>query len=122
MNASAQVMVKDDWNEYLAYPGEQKDWSIVDLYGNVISTKERLEIIETVENLPITLEKERIKQVISNNLITVLQWETGCGKSTQIPKFLSELWYESISTAPKVMAAMWLAERVSRELLNVSLE
>jgi hypothetical protein len=38
-----------------------------------MSSQERLQILETVENLPITLEKERIKQVIGNNLITILQ-------------------------------------------------
>lgn len=96
---------------------EQSDGSIIDLYGNVMSSQERLQILETVENLPITLEKERIKQVIGNNLITILQWETWSGKSTQLSKFLAEDGSEIITVGNKVMAVMWLASRVSKEKL-----
>ncbi|CDJ61461.1 hypothetical protein EMWEY_00041280, partial [Eimeria maxima] len=41
-----------------------------------------------VGNLPIHKHREKILDHINNNFITCIQGETGCGKSTQVPKFL----------------------------------
>ncbi|OEH75009.1 hypothetical protein cyc_03676 [Cyclospora cayetanensis] len=42
----------------------------------------------SVGSLPIHKHRDRILEHINNNFITCIQGETGCGKSTQVPKFL----------------------------------
>lgn len=41
-----------------------------------------------VGKLPIHKHRDKILEHINNNFITCIQGETGCGKSTQVPKFL----------------------------------
>ena len=42
----------------------------------------------SVGDLPIHKHRDKILNHINNNFITCIQGETGCGKSTQVPKFL----------------------------------
>jgi HrpA-like RNA helicase len=56
---------------------------------------------------------------IKNNQITIIAGDTGCGKSTQIPRYLIESGCEQIAcTQPRRIACMSLAKRVGYETLN----
>ena len=60
-----------------------------------------------------------------NNQVTVISGDTGCGKSTQVPKYIflaSEMRgkrVKIICTQPRRMAALNLSKRVSQELGKV---
>ena len=71
-----------------------------------------------LKNLPITKYKEEILKKISNNKITIISGETGCGKSTQIPQFLLEKNPNSkiLMTQPRRIAAISLQKRIKKEL------
>lgn len=72
--------------------------------------------------LPIWGFRETIQQTISDNQITIVCGETGCGKSTQVPSFIleSELLHKRACkiycTEPRRISAISLARRVSEEL------
>jgi len=42
------------------------------------------------ENLPITSKRQQIVRLIKENQVVIVSGETGCGKSTQIPKMCLE--------------------------------
>jgi HrpA-like RNA helicase len=71
----------------------------------------------TVE-LPILKYRAQILRSIEEQLVVVIQGDTGCGKSTQVPQFI----LQSVDrprvfvTQPRRIAAITLAERVSKEL------
>ncbi len=71
-------------------------------------------------DLPVSGEKDRIKELIAVHQVVVLCGETGSGKSTQLPKILMELGYGSdgviAHTQPRRLAARTLAQRVASEL------
>lgn len=70
--------------------------------------------------LPVSGEKNRIKELIAENQVIVLCGETGSGKSTQLPKILLELGFGAdgviAHTQPRRLAARTLAQRVASEL------
>ncbi|BAM04767.1 ATP-dependent RNA helicase HrpA [Phycisphaera mikurensis] len=71
-------------------------------------------------DLPVSAEKDRIKELIARYQVAVLCGETGSGKSTQLPKILMELGHGSdgviAHTQPRRLAARTLAQRVAAEL------
>ena len=70
-------------------------------------------------NLPIYKYKDAILNTIKENQVTIVAGDTGCGKSTQIPRYLLEAGYDKIAcTQPRRIACMSLAKRVSYETLN----
>ena len=97
-------------------PGEQSDWSIIDIYWNVISFDDRIDIIESVEALPVTMFENDIVSAVNDSLVTVIQSDTWSWKTTQIPKMLQQFG-SVVNTQPKVISARSLASRVSDELL-----
>ncbi len=53
------------------------------------------------------------------NQVILVAGDTGCGKSTQIPRFLLEAGFDKIAcTQPRRIACISLAKRVSYETLN----
>ncbi len=66
--------------------------------------------------LPIVEYKDKILRTVQNNDFTIISAETGAGKSTQVPKFLTEQYNRVVVTEPRIMAAKTLAMRVSEEL------
>ncbi|CAF4540572.1 unnamed protein product, partial [Rotaria magnacalcarata] len=51
--------------------------------------------------------------------VILIAGDTGCGKSTQIPRFLLEAGFDKIAcTQPRRIACISLAKRVSYETLN----
>lgn len=65
--------------------------------------------------LPISNFKSQIISTVSDNLVTVIQAETGAGKSTQVPQYLLDEGYDVLVTQPRRIAAVSLAERVCEE-------
>lgn len=65
--------------------------------------------------LPIAGYAQQIVAAISDNSVTIIQAETGAGKSTQVPQFLLELGFRVIVTQPRRLAARTLAKRVADE-------
>eukprot|EP00835_Amoeboradix_gromovi_P006543 NODE_791_length_4216_cov_0.181686.p1 type:complete len:614 gc:universal NODE_791_length_4216_cov_0.181686:2007-3848(+) len=63
--------------------------------------------------LPITKHKNRIQQLINEHQIVILTAETGSGKSTQIPQFISG---SVVIAQPRRLAAISLAKRVAIEM------
>jgi len=78
--------------------------------------------------LPIYAHREAILRHIREHRVTHIQGETGCGKSTQVPKYIMEDAQEAyrlgtssgntriVVTQPRRMAAITLARRVAEEL------
>ncbi|KAI9142959.1 P-loop containing nucleoside triphosphate hydrolase protein [Paraphysoderma sedebokerense] len=81
-------------------------------------------LLDQRQQLPIYEAKQTILDLIKDNQVTVIEGETGSGKTTQIPQFLYESGYAKSGiigiTQPRRVAALSLAQRVSDEL-NVKL-
>lgn len=83
---------------------------------------------KTAEELPISAHREAILRHIREHRVTHIQGETGCGKSTQVPKYImedaeaqkragrSDGITKIVVTQPRRMAAITLARRVASEL------
>jgi ATP-dependent helicase HrpA len=71
-------------------------------------------------DLPITAKKDEIVQAIRRHPVVIISGETGCGKSTQIPKMCIEagrgLRGKIACTQPRRIAAVTIAQRVAEEL------
>ncbi|MGB9906861.1 MAG: ATP-dependent RNA helicase HrpA [Candidatus Saccharicenans sp.] len=70
--------------------------------------------------LPITRHRQEIVRAIKDNRVVIVCGETGCGKSTQLPKMCLEagrgLAGKIACTQPRRIAAMTIAQRLSEEL------
>ena len=68
------------------------------------------------EDLPILQYKDDILKAIDENQVTIVEAETGAGKSTQLPQYLAEHGYERIIvTEPRILAARNLNRRTRKE-------
>ena len=72
-------------------------------------------------HVPILAHRETLLWALENRSTVVIVGETGCGKSTQVPKFLVEAGWAApprcvVSTQPRSVAARELATRVAGEL------
>ena len=66
--------------------------------------------------LPITNYKNDIIDAVRNHSFTIISAETGSGKSTQIPQYLTDYYSQIVVTEPRIMAAKILAKRVAEEM------
>jgi len=74
-------------------------------------------VISFPPDLPVSQRREDISRAISENQVVIIAGATGSGKTTQIPKMLLELGYQSIGhTQPRRIAARTIAERIAEEL------
>ncbi|CAN5235616.1 ATP-dependent RNA helicase HrpA [soil metagenome] len=74
-------------------------------------------VIVYPEGLPVSQRRDDISEAIRGNQVVIVAGATGSGKTTQLPKMLLELGYESIGhTQPRRIAARTIAERISEEL------
>lgn len=68
-------------------------------------------------DLPVSQRKDDISAAIREHQVVIVAGATGSGKTTQLPKMLLELGYESIGhTQPRRIAARTIAERIAEEL------
>ncbi len=81
------------------------------------ATEPTIPAIVYPESLPVSGRRDDIKAAIRENQVIIVAGATGSGKTTQLPKMLLELGYESIGhTQPRRIAARTIAERISEEL------
>jgi HrpA-like RNA helicase len=75
--------------------------------------------VDARKELPIYLHKEAIVESIKKYQTTILVGETGTGKSTQLPQYLSEHFATSgkcvVCTQPRRVAAVTIAQKVASE-------
>jgi len=57
----------------------------VDLQSSIFKS------IEASKNLPIAKHKASIMQKLERNRVLIISGDTGCGKTTQVPKFILEV-------------------------------
>ncbi|XP_018310380.1 probable ATP-dependent RNA helicase DHX34 isoform X2 [Mycetomoellerius zeteki] len=77
---------------------------------------------DTQANLPVARYKEKIVEMIKTEKVIVVAGDTGCGKSTQIPRYLYEAGFQKIAcTQPRRIACISLAKRVAFETLSDNL-
>lgn len=70
-------------------------------------------------SLPMAYYKEATVSAIRQNQVVLVAGDTGCGKSTQVPRYLLEAEYENIAcTQPRRLACISLCKRVAYETLN----
>lgn len=92
-----------------------------------VRERKRREMQETRRQLPVYAHRDDLLRAIDENQIIIVQGETGCGKTTQIPQYLHEAGYTSTDmkgdktrmvgcTQPRRVAAMSVAARVSQEV------
>ncbi|GGK95730.1 ATP-dependent helicase [Salinibacterium xinjiangense] len=68
-------------------------------------------------DLPVSQRKDDIEEAIRGSQVVIVAGATGSGKTTQIPKMLMELGFDSIGhTQPRRIAARTIAERIAEEL------
>lgn len=68
--------------------------------------------------LPVAQYRTEIIEAIAKEQVVLIAGDTGCGKSTQIPRYLYESGYKSICcTQPRRIACISLSKRVAHEML-----
>jgi ATP-dependent helicase HrpA len=74
-------------------------------------------VITYPPELPISQRRDDIMRTIRKNRVVIVAGATGSGKTTQLPKMLMELGFESVGhTQPRRIAARTIAERIAEEL------
>ncbi|XP_018342156.1 PREDICTED: probable ATP-dependent RNA helicase DHX34 isoform X2 [Trachymyrmex septentrionalis] len=77
---------------------------------------------DTQANLPVARYKEKIVEMVKTEKVIIIAGDTGCGKSTQIPRYLYEAGFQKIAcTQPRRIACISLAKRVAFETLSDNL-
>jgi ATP-dependent helicase HrpA len=67
--------------------------------------------------LPVSQRRDDLMAAIRDSQVVIVAGATGSGKTTQLPKMLLELGYQSIGhTQPRRIAARTIAERIAEEL------
>lgn len=71
-------------------------------------------------NLPVSREILRIKELVIKHQVVIVSGDTGSGKTTQLPKMLFEMGYAEFGiighTQPRRVAAKAIAKRIGEEL------
>nr|XP_006817681.1 PREDICTED: putative ATP-dependent RNA helicase DHX30-like [Saccoglossus kowalevskii] len=83
----------------------------------------RKKMRESVAKLPILAMRSEIYSAIENNQVIVLEGDTGCGKTTQVPQIILDEYIRNgrgahcniVVTQPRRISAVSIAERVSDE-------
>lgn len=78
-------------------------------WTNVLTSRKSIE-------LPVDNYKEVILEAVEHHDEVIISAETGAGKSTRVPQFLYEAWYNVIVTQPRRLAATSLAKHVAHEM------
>jgi len=81
-------------------------------------------ISDSINNLTIMKKKKEIIETIMSNKIIIISGKTGCGKSTQVPKFIYEYYQNRnkkvkiLMTQPRRIATISIANRIKEEYNN----
>jgi len=109
------------------YDSEVEEPADVSKRQNVGPTSESLQSsiaasIEASKSLPIARHRNQIISKLDKSRVLIISGDTGCGKTTQVPKFLLESGISRnqdvkiICTQPRRLAAVNIAKRVAQEL------
>eukprot|EP00066_Takifugu_rubripes_P025167 XP_011614433.1 PREDICTED: putative ATP-dependent RNA helicase DHX30 [Takifugu rubripes] len=74
--------------------------------------------------LPVDAHRQRVVSAVESSRVVVIAGETGCGKTTRIPRFLLEEWVRGgkgaecnvLVTQPRRISAVSVAHRVAQEM------
>lgn len=75
--------------------------------------------MEAAKHLPIVAKKREIIEKLEKNKVLIVSGDTGCGKTTQVPKYILEHAMHNkqdvkiICTQPRRLAAINIAKRVA---------
>ncbi|XP_055384477.1 probable ATP-dependent RNA helicase spindle-E [Condylostylus longicornis] len=111
ISRSFMETMEDDTDEDINMDKKPKD----DIYEKYNFSK------RTHIDLPIFDTREDIIELIHRNRVVVLEGETGCGKTTQLPQFILDDAYKNreycniVCTQPRRIAAISIAQRVAEE-------
>lgn len=99
---------------------EQKLQSIK--YKSTLVTQQidsKISLLEIDKELPIAQKAEHISELISKNQVVIVAGETGCGKTTQLPKICLNAGFgrrgKIAHTQPRRVAATSVANRIAEE-------
>ncbi|KAJ4785111.1 RNA helicase family protein [Rhynchospora pubera] len=77
-------------------------------------------LMEERKTLPIYSFRDELLHAVNDHQVIIIEGETGCGKTTQLPQYLHEAGYTKqgmiACTQPRRVAAMSVAARVSHEM------
>ena len=112
INTGVAKIDSNDYNKYL-------------LYGKMtMEENTRSKIFANADrkilNLPIMRYKDEIIEKIIKNQVTIIAGKTGCGKTTQVPKFIATTFPNSriIMTQPRRIAVFSIHNRIREEVKN----
>ncbi|CAE7770306.1 unnamed protein product [Symbiodinium sp. CCMP2592] len=79
---------------------------------------------KTRESLPAHGQREAIQKAVGESQVVVIEGDTGCGKSTQVPQYIFEDWLKKgqagaasiIMTQPRRISAIGVADRIANEM------
>lgn len=74
-------------------------------------------ITTEIGSLPITAYKEEICRAIRNSQVTIINADTGAGKSTQVPQYIAEMGKIVHVVQPRRLATAVLAEHVKNQYM-----
>lgn len=112
----------DDFMSDVAFRFRKADWYTArnsKLYEGYVSRQEK----EMAKSLPIMPFRDRIIEEIENHRVIVIEGETGCGKSTQVPQIIFDHYIKNlrgsecniIVAEPRRISALALADWVAKE-------
>lgn len=88
-------------------------------FFNDLKFKKMKDLRKSQQELPIAERRHEILEILEDNQVLIIAGDTGCGKSTQVPRYLLQSGYTAIAcTQPRRIACTSLARRVAYETLN----
>ncbi|CRG93439.1 ATP-dependent RNA helicase prh1, putative [Plasmodium gallinaceum] len=81
-----------------------------------------------MKDLPILKYKDEIKKLLKENNLIIIKGETGCGKTTQVPQIINDIYFNKkkndnkkdkrkiLISLPRKVATITVAERVAKEM------
>ena len=105
---------------------EDENKRLRDEFRERVATKKYQSMLVQRQGLPVREFRESIIDTVAENSVTILNADTGAGKSTQVPQYLLEHALENghgcrtsiVCTQPRRVAATSLADRVSEEMAS----
>ncbi|KAF9762984.1 Pre-mRNA-splicing factor ATP-dependent RNA helicase PRP43 [Nosema granulosis] len=112
LDSDAELNLKIPADLYIDKYGEKshissKTTSLI----NFLNNSEGCEDEETVED-----KKDLIFSLLEENSVLLIQGNTGCGKTTKIPRMLLERYNNIVCTQPRRIAAISVAKKVAEDM------
>jgi len=95
--------------EDVVQPPEPK--CILDSFESIFEPVDADQIEETVDD-----KMEEIRRLLRSNRVVIIEGNTGCGKTTKIPRLLMGEYKNIVCTQPRKLAAISVARKVSSDI------